>query len=195
VSAAVRDLDTARELQGQVKAKRDWSGVIDEQIRLKLVGSAVVHANDLDGLGVPPEHRNLIGTRMARYANKGWMEATTERRKVEHPAANGRKNPVYRITRKGWQDLTAGLGAPGKHPRDASSQGPECVQPGEPQRRPTDAPPPKGADRSVNKPEPVPSVGKDAGAGSGVTSHALEPAPRLFEDSPPSQYDPWKDAA
>lgn len=176
----VRNLDTARELQGQVKDKRDWSGAIDEQIRLKLVGSATVHANDLDGLDVPAEHRNLIGTRMARYCNKGWMEPTTERRKVTHPAANGRKNPVYRITRKGWQELTVGVDALGScHGDSSQSSQSQCVDPGE-QSAPTGAPSPKGSDRSTNPPVPSASA-PNSPAVESVSQLAAGESGQLFD--------------
>lgn len=101
----VRSVAEARALQEAQKEKDRWSGLIDLQIEQTLLSTGVCHANDLDDLGVPPAHCNLIGTRMARFRNKGYMEPTTERRKVTHPAANGRRNPVYRITAKGWKEL------------------------------------------------------------------------------------------
>jgi hypothetical protein len=185
----VRDLDTARDLQAQVKAKRDWSGAIDEQIRLKLVGTATVHANDLDGLDVPAAHRNLIGTRMARYCNKGWMEPTTERRKVTHPAANGRKNPVYRITRKGWRELTVGVGiyggaleeADGDQPVSSPVRPPTVgVDPGEPQS-PTGAPSPKGPGGGTNKPDSNRCASATTGESPAVTSQAAGDSARPYE--------------
>lgn len=120
----VRSVAEARSLQEAQKEKDRWSGLIDLQIEQTLLSTGVCHANDLDDLGVPPAHCNLIGTRMARFRNKGYMEPTTERRKVTHSAANGRRNPVYRITAKGWKELKplAGVGAGPLEPQAATQK-------------------------------------------------------------------------
>lgn len=76
-----------------------------EQIRHTLIETGYFHADDLDQLGVPPEHCNLKGSRSAWFRNKGFMESTGVYRKVAHPAANGRKAPTYRITEKGRAKL------------------------------------------------------------------------------------------
>jgi hypothetical protein len=162
----VRDLDTARDLQAQVKDKRDWRAAIDEQIRLTLLETGYFHADDLDELRIPPEHAQLKGTRSAWFRNQGFMEKTGAERKVAHKAANGRKAPIHRITPKGRRELTVGMSAdegplekafaspPHSDPEPAS---PVSVHPGEPQR-PIGAPLPKGPDRSTNPPIPSASA-------------------------------------
>lgn len=143
------------------------------------------HGCPIDGLDVPAEHRNLIGTRMARYCNKGWMEPTTERRKVTHAAANGRKNPVYRITRKGWQELTAGACAEGQawisggggaanRPSPALS-----ADPGE-QSRPSTGVPTSEESGSDTNPA-VPSASDRTGESPAVTSHAAGGSARQLQ--------------
>ncbi len=166
----VRDLDTARELQGQVKDKRDWRDAIDEQIRLTLLETGYFHADDLDEIRIPPEHAQLKGTRSAWFRNQGFMEKTGAERKVAHKAANGRKAPIHRITPKGRRELTAGVGARGE--RSDSSRlllGSACPHPGV-QSAPTGAPSPQGSDRSSNP--PVPSA-------SATDSPAVESSPKL----------------
>lgn len=154
----VRDLDTARELQGQVKDKRDWRDAIDEQIRLILLETGYFHADDLDELRIPPEHAQLKGTRTAWFRNQGFMEKTGAERKVAHKAANGRKTPIHRITPKGRRELTAGVraeaSAEGTHANgQAAYEAPtSCPDPGE-QSAPTGAPSPKGPGGATNKPD------------------------------------------
>jgi len=105
----VRDLDMARDLQAQVKDKRDWRDAIDEQIRRTLLETEYFHSDDLDVLGIPPEHVQLKGTRSAWFRNQGFMEKTGDERKVAHKAANGRKAPIHRITSLGREKLV-GIG-------------------------------------------------------------------------------------
>lgn len=143
----VRDLDTARELQGQVKDKRDWSGAIDEQIRRTLLTTGYFHADDLDPLGVPPEHAQLKGTRSAWFRNQGFMEKTGAERKVAHKAANGRKAHIHRITPKGRRELTAGVGSEN---REGSAV--------------------RESNSTLDRPAPV-SVGEPTGARSSLTAH------------------------
>jgi len=180
----VRDLDTARDLQAQVKAKRDWSGAIDEQIRLTLLATGYFHADDLDELCVPPEHAQLKGTRSAWFRNQGFMEKTGAERKVSHKAANGRKAAIHRITPKGRRELTVGVGAGGEKPRQGESlsrvrENPlASADPGEPQRRPTG----NTSDRSgSSSPNPPAGGASEKDGGSGVPSQAPEPAARPYE--------------
>lgn len=102
----IRTLDQARDVQATVKAKRDWAGAIDEQIRSTLLNTGHFHADDLDALEVPPEHANTKGLRIGSFSRRKLMEGTGELRKVSHAAANARKAPVYRLTEKGREDLS-----------------------------------------------------------------------------------------
>jgi hypothetical protein len=200
----VRELDTARDLQAQVKDKRDWSGAIDEQIRLTLLGTGYFHADDLDPLGVPPEHAQLKGTRSASFRNQGFMEKTGAERKVSHKAANGRKAAIHRITPKGRRELTAGVNADGdpsesggNRSSDPASTPPVSVHPGEQTAQPNaGAPQPKGADRS-HKPEPVPSASAEDSPATEPISPvpvAGEPSLALFELPPEPARSAWTDS-
>jgi hypothetical protein len=99
----VRDLDTARCLQGEHKG--DWTLIVREHIARTLIETGYFHADDVDELGVPAEHCNLIGSQIASYANRKLMEPTGVTRKVAHRAANGRRAPIYCITEKGRKEL------------------------------------------------------------------------------------------
>ncbi len=175
----VRDLDTARDLQAQVKAKRDWRDAIDEQIRLTLLETGYFHADDLDELCVPPEHAQLKGTRSAWFRNQGFMEKTGAERKVSHKAANGRKAAIHRITPKGRRELTAGVGARMRQGEPSPLAGDACLHPGEPQRRPTGNPLDRSGPSSPNP--PVQGASATTGESPAVTSHAAGDSARPHE--------------
>lgn len=120
----VRDLNTARELQDAQPEKAQWADAIDEQIRRTLTAAGEIHANDLDELGVPAAHCNLIGTRIAWHRNKRFIAATGELRKVTHKAANGRKTSVYRLTHSG-RNWLAGVGGANREGTSGSGASPE----------------------------------------------------------------------
>lgn len=105
----VRSVQEARDLQTEQREKRYWAAAIDEQIRRTLVETGYFHADDLDPLGVPPQHCNLKGTRTAWFRNQGFMEKSGVERKISHAAANGRKAAIHRITKKGRDHLLAGV--------------------------------------------------------------------------------------
>jgi hypothetical protein len=172
----VRDLDTARELQAQQKEKRDWRDAIDEQIRCTLLETGYFHTDDLDPLGIPPEHAQLKGTRSAWFRNQGFMEKTGAERKVAHKAANGRKAPIHRITPKGRRKLTVGVSAGGPRPRQGESlTRAASADPGEPQSRPTGDPSStEGPNRALVR------ASEKTGEGSGVISPP-EPSARSHE--------------
>lgn len=221
----LRSVQEARDAQATVKAKRDWSGAIDEQIRRTLIETSYFHADDLDPLGVPPEHCNLKGTRTASFRNRGYMEKSGAERKVSHAAANGRKAPIYRITQKGREKLsgTAGIhtaksapGGPGVGGVDSGGNETAGFSSNEKQGEGNsgschdsgalDRPGPRkssgipaGAPELAAEPGGTPAPpeqgnGSPEGAASAPPASG-EPVARLFDDDPPSQYDPYKDAA
>lgn len=192
----VRDLDTARELQGQVKDKRDWRGAIDEQIRRTLLETGYFHADDLDALCIPPEHAQLKGTRSAWFRNQGYMEKTGDERKVAHEAANGRKAPIHRITLKG-RELTAGVdvsrGATSREAEDSSKGA--GIHPGEQSAAGVDSENREGSAVShkpggtLDRPVPVPSgvstgarPAVDPGGAPDVPSQASGGAARQLQE-------------
>ena len=206
----VRSVSEARDLQAQKRVKRDWSSAIDEQIRRTLIETGYFHADDLDALGVPPEHCNLKGTRAASFANRKLMERSGVERKVSHKAANGRKAPIYRITAKGRAQLVGSdtgtphvlPGVPG--PREQRSHGEAACSPapsvasGEPAQSNAGLPTPQGEGGATT------SVPLGAGdeldrVASGETALPTEapdaPPEPLKLDIPDSSYDRMKDAA
>lgn len=192
----VADLDQARDLQAASVEKDRWTRIVREQITRTLVGTEAFHADDCDALGVPVEHCNLIGLEIAAFRNRGLMESTGVYRKVSHKAAKGRKAPVYRITSKGRRDLTVGVdvsrGPVGSLPPESTTVA--GIHPGgQSAQVNTGAPTSKESGRATNP--PVPSASDETGGSpESVTGPSGEPA-RLFDDSPPSAYDPWRDAA
>jgi hypothetical protein len=106
----VRNLDEARGLQEEQREKARWTLIVREQIARTLLETGYFHADDLDPLGVPPEHCNVKGSQIGSFRSRGLMEKTGAERKVAHAAANGRKAPIYRITQKGREKL-AGISA------------------------------------------------------------------------------------
>ncbi len=189
----VRDLDTARDLQAQQKEKRDWRDAIDEQIRWVLLETGYCHADDLDPLGVPPQHCNLKGTRLAWFRNQGFMEKTGAERKVAHKAANGRKAPIHRITPKGRRELTSGVGVShGAASREAedSVAGQAGIHPGGQHATRVSADVPDGTGSSSPNP-PVQGVDVHSGGAPDVTSYASGDAARTLSLLPEVDPEVW----
>jgi hypothetical protein len=105
-SVATHPLDKAREVQALQKEKRMWRLVIEIQIGRTLLETGHFHADNLDPLEVPREHRQLNGTRTGGVSGEGLMVKTGDERARANPASNGRKSSIYRITRKGQQEFT-----------------------------------------------------------------------------------------
>lgn len=102
----VRDLDTARALQSTHKP--DYVALVDQAL-LEALFAGQLHADDLADLELPPEHLNLIGTRIARLVNKRLIHEVG-RRKGTSPASNGRKSGMYELTPKGRKLMPATVG-------------------------------------------------------------------------------------
>jgi hypothetical protein len=85
---------------------------MEEQIARTLLATGRFHVDDLDDLNLPPAAFEVRGTLVNSVRARGVMESTGEYRKVAHAAANARKAPIYRITKKGHQELSklVGLG-------------------------------------------------------------------------------------
>jgi hypothetical protein len=164
----VRDLDTARALQEEHKNR--WTAAVRQAIRETFLSKGELHADDLAALEIPAEHQSIIGSQIARLVNRKLIVAT-DRRKCVHPAANGRKANVYKLTELGRKKLariSAGVPTP-QGPGGARRHVPCCAS--------TD---------SGERSEEGPSC-------HGASQPSSEPA-RLF-DPPPSAYDPFSEAA
>lgn len=97
---------------GQEAAKSHWSAIVREAIIEALRSKGTFHADDLHPLGIPAEHRNIIGSQIARLVNQGWM-VECGRRKSATASRHQAKSNVYRLTRAG----AAGVGGSGNlHP-------------------------------------------------------------------------------
>ncbi len=173
----VRTLDEARDVQVEVKAKRDWAGAIDEQIARTLLATGAFHADDLDELCVPPEHANTKGLRIGSFSQRKLMESTGVYRTVSHAAANARKAPVYRITKKGRRELSKLVGVsaegarePGPMPDvapDGHRASARCTDSGD-----------NGAGVSESvRPEEVPTVDLESASAASPETLSLLPEP------------------
>lgn len=69
------------------------------------------HADDLEPLGIPDEHRNVIGSQIAKLVNQKWI-VECGRRKSVVPSRNGAKSNEYRLTERGVAGLGAGVPKP-----------------------------------------------------------------------------------
>jgi hypothetical protein len=132
-SAATPPIQAIRE--EQEAAKSHWSQIVREGIIDVLRGTGFYHADDLDQLGIPDEHRNIIGSQTAKLVNQKWIEEAGRRKSVL-PSRNGAKSGIYRLTELGREAITgvdAGTSPPCVDSGDTSSagvpasQGPEGV--------------------------------------------------------------------
>jgi hypothetical protein len=106
----VDDTHAIRAIRDQHEdAKAHWSLVVDEAIvrHFKADPSGVFHADDLESLGIPDDHRNVIGSQIAKWVNRRRM-VECGRRASAVPSRNGAKSNEYRLTERGAR-LIAGL--------------------------------------------------------------------------------------
>lgn len=101
----VRSVEEARSLHQTHKP--DWVEKVSNRITDMLLTTGHFHADDLDVVGVPPDHANVKSACIGGFSSAGLMEKTGVERKVAHPAANGRKAAIFRITAKGQRELGA----------------------------------------------------------------------------------------
>jgi hypothetical protein len=98
--AAVSEAETPairRIREGQEAAKAHWSMIVREGIIEVLKGTGAYHADDLDHLGIPDEHRNIIGSQTAKLVNQKWIEGAGRRKSIL-PSRNGAKSGIYKLT-------------------------------------------------------------------------------------------------
>lgn len=101
-------LDDVRSEQDQAKSR--WSAIVREGVIQALIADRDgFHADDLESLGIPDEHRNVIGSQIAKLVKEGCIQECG-RRKSRHSSRNGAKSNVYRMTALGWQKFV-GVGA------------------------------------------------------------------------------------
>jgi hypothetical protein len=97
----------ARALQEDAKAH--WSMVVDEAIvrHFRRDPGGTFHADDLESLGIPDDHRNVIGSQIAKWVNRKRM-VECGRRASTVPSRNGAKSNEYRLTKTGVDLVIAG---------------------------------------------------------------------------------------
>jgi hypothetical protein len=120
---------------GQEHAKPDWTSIVREAIIRELVTNRDgFHADALAPLGIPDEHKSIVGSQIARLVNERCMEECG-RRKSAIASRNGAKSCIYRMTGRGAEKF-AGVGAGVSSPqRPLGSTGVDCgasADPGEP---------------------------------------------------------------
>lgn len=101
----VADLDRARALH-EVH-KREWTQAVKARIRRAFREQATVHADDIDDIGLPAEHRNIIGGQLGSLVSSGAI-VEVDRRKSSNPARRGAKSSVYALTDEGRRRLLEG---------------------------------------------------------------------------------------
>lgn len=91
----------------QEAAKSQWSMAVREAILDVLRRSDEFHADDLASLGIPDQHRNMVGSQTAKLVNQKWI-VEVGRRKSTQPGRNGAKSGVYKLTVLGRAEVNAG---------------------------------------------------------------------------------------
>jgi hypothetical protein len=104
-------------------AKAHWSMVVDEAIvrHFKADPTGIFHADDLEAIGIPDDHRNVIGSQIAKWVNRKRM-VECGRRASTVPSRNGAKSNEYRLTERGAR-LVAGLDSDTDGDRDGGLVG------------------------------------------------------------------------
>jgi hypothetical protein len=82
--------------------------IVREGIIEVLKATGAYHADDLDHLGIPDEHRNIIGSQTAKLVNQKWIEEAGRRKSIL-PSRNGAKSGIYKLTDLGKSRI-AGVG-------------------------------------------------------------------------------------
>lgn len=101
-------LQEVRDTQEQFKAH--WSETIYNAI-VEILCRGPFHPDDLEPLGIPDEHRNLIGAQLGSLAKRRYTHKVGERAS-KNPRRKGAKDNIIEFTRLGRGTL-AGVGAEG----------------------------------------------------------------------------------
>lgn len=107
-------LAEVRAEQEQIAAKARWALIVREHIARTLLETGFVHSDDLDSLGIPDEHRNIAGSQMGGFVQRGLMVEVGRRASIK-PSRKKAKSAIYRITDKGRRELTIGVSASESH--------------------------------------------------------------------------------
>lgn len=117
--------------EAQEAAKAEWSaGIYAEIVRILTVRGSF-HADDLEPMGIPDEHRNLIGAQLGSLVARRYIHETG-RRKSSNPARKQAKSSVFEFTRIGRERLAgvgAGVPGPGQAIGRSASADPDQPEP------------------------------------------------------------------
>lgn len=202
------DLDEVRARGEESKGdKARWALIVREHIAHTLTATGYVSAEDLDALGIPPEHVNIGNSWLGHFSKRRLM-APVIWRYSSKPSRKGGKVWTYRITEKGREELPAllsevrstlaryGAGDPAEGNGSAGTRRSASAVSGEASRLDTTNPEGQEATGShapaLDRPGGTLFRHGETGAGS---SRGVEPEPALFDADPPSMYDPFSEAA
>jgi hypothetical protein len=102
-------LQLVREEQERDKEKARWTLLAREHLSRTLLVTGFAHADDFDSLSIRDDHRNVIGSQMGSFVQRGLM-VEIGRRASSNPSRKSAKSAIYEVTRKGRDTLTlAGL--------------------------------------------------------------------------------------
>lgn len=107
--ATIHPLAEVRTEQEQVKEKARWALIVREHMARTLLETGFFHADDLDPLGIPEEHRNIAGSQSGGFVARGVM-TEIGRRASAKPSRKKAKSAIYEITEKGRAELTKLVG-------------------------------------------------------------------------------------
>lgn len=102
--------------------------VVDEAIvrHFRRDPSGTFHADDLESVGIPDDHRNVIGSQIAKWVNRKRM-VECGRRASTVASRNGAKSNEYRLTKTGRDLVIAGFDGE----ESSGEVAPITVEPGE----------------------------------------------------------------
>ena len=186
VEGRVHALDDARGQVEEGPTSAQWALIAREHTMRTLLETNYFSAEDLESLGIPEHYRRSVHGLVTAFFRgpKPFMDEAG-RRKSERPSAKGRKITIFRISARGRRELPKLLNdlqreIAGVHADASSGVGARGgVDSGET--------PDTGIRDQEEAVRPSESASSRAGVGESPT--------RLFDDAPPSAYDPWKDAA
>jgi hypothetical protein len=177
-SGNVRSVEQAGELHETFKDQ--WCRRIRQRIVRALDEHGEYHADYIADLLVPAAYVNCIGSQVRALSHRKVMVKTGEWRTNKAAASNSRPSPVWRYAAGGRREFD-------RYEAELSTAGPSA-----------DVPPEGAGPNRAQAHVSAGSGGEDSPGGALPPSAPPVPGEspaRLFDDAPPSQYDPYSEAA
>jgi hypothetical protein len=184
--APIRSVAEARAIQED--GKNHWSQIVREGIIDVLRGTGYFHADDLADLGIPDEHRNIIGSQTAKLVNQKWMKKRGERRSI-NPSRNAAKTGIYKLTDLGRESIV-GVGAGNRDGDRTGSTGPRSASLSHASADPGES---SAEGRGQAREVAASGIAESADATPGAASPDQGP-PSLFEVPPPRPLSAFTDS-